>query len=124
MSEKRSFTPAQKAAVDRVRKCRTYDYYAILDIESTCTDGEVKRAYRKLALIMHPDKNSAPGADEAFKLVSKAFQILSDPKRSEFSIRPARIQILEAVEAGDSARDSAEQPREVEEAEADITDRK
>lgn len=77
----RSFTPAQKAAVDRVRKCRNHDYYAILDIEISCTDGEVKRAYRKLALIMHPDKNSAPGADEAFKLVSKAFQILSDPQK-------------------------------------------
>jgi DnaJ family protein B protein 12 len=63
----RSFTPAQKAAVERVRLCRTTDYYAILDIEKPSNDGEIRKAYRKLALIMHPDKNGAPGADEAFK---------------------------------------------------------
>ncbi|KAK9479911.1 hypothetical protein V1514DRAFT_326824 [Lipomyces japonicus] len=74
----RDYTPAQAAAVNRVRKCKHFEYYAILDIERTAEDGEIKRAYRKLALLMHPDKNGAPGADEAFKMVSKAFQILSD----------------------------------------------
>ncbi|ANB12940.1 Hlj1p [Sugiyamaella lignohabitans] len=77
----RSYTPAQMAAVTRVRKCRHTDYYAILDIESPSSDSEVRKSYRKLALIMHPDKNGAPGADEAFKLVSKAFQVLSDPDK-------------------------------------------
>ncbi|CAO3618235.1 unnamed protein product [Mucor hiemalis] len=38
-------------------------------------------AYRKQALQFHPDKNSAPGADEAFKLVAKAFDILSDSNK-------------------------------------------
>uniref|UniRef100_A0A060TD40 ARAD1B21340p n=1 Tax=Blastobotrys adeninivorans TaxID=409370 RepID=A0A060TD40_BLAAD len=76
--QNRDYTPAQMAAVNRVRKCRVTDYYAILDIESPSSEAEIRKAYRKLALIMHPDKNGAPGADEAFKMVSKAFQVLSD----------------------------------------------
>lgn len=63
----RDFTPEQKSAVDRVRKCKPTAYYEILDIETKASDGEVKKAYRRLALVMHPDKNGAPGADEAFK---------------------------------------------------------
>jgi DnaJ family protein B protein 12 len=63
----RNYTPAQEAAVNRVRRCKHTDYYAILDIEAPSSDGEIRKAYRKLALIMHPDKNGAPGADEAFK---------------------------------------------------------
>ncbi|KAL7270655.1 Chaperone protein dnaJ [Rhizina undulata] len=81
----RDYTPEQKAAVDRVRKCKATAYYDILDVKVEATDGEIKKAYRKLALIMHPDKNGAPGADEAFKLVSRSFQVLSDSqKRAAF----------------------------------------
>ncbi|ODV88926.1 hypothetical protein CANCADRAFT_57992 [Tortispora caseinolytica NRRL Y-17796] len=80
-NQSRSYTSAQKAAVERVRKCQHHEYYAILDVETSATDNDIKKAYRKLALIMHPDKNSAPGADEAFKMVSKAFQVLSDPQK-------------------------------------------
>ncbi|RPB05077.1 DnaJ-domain-containing protein [Choiromyces venosus 120613-1] len=81
----REYTPVQKAAVDRVRKCTSTAYYDILDIKVEATEGEIKKAYRKLALVMHPDKNGAPGADEAFKLISRAFQVLSDPdKRALF----------------------------------------
>ncbi|ODQ52888.1 DnaJ-domain-containing protein [Saitoella complicata NRRL Y-17804] len=76
--EQREFTSEQEAAVRRVRRCKATAYYEILDIKKEATDGEVKKAYRKLALQMHPDKNGAPGADEAFKMISKAFQVLSD----------------------------------------------
>ncbi|KAA8909822.1 hypothetical protein TRICI_004355 [Trichomonascus ciferrii] len=74
----RGYTPAQVKAVERVRKCKVTDYYAILDIEKPSSEAEIRKSYRKLALIMHPDKNCAPGADEAFKMISKAFQVLSD----------------------------------------------
>ncbi|KXS96063.1 hypothetical protein AC578_6390 [Pseudocercospora eumusae] len=87
-SSSRAFTVEQKAAVIRVRRCKPTDFYDILGLEasrSTCTDSEIKKAYRKLSLLTHPDKNGYPGADEAFKMVSRAFQVLSDAdKKSKY----------------------------------------
>ncbi|XP_031485226.1 chaperone protein dnaJ 49-like [Nymphaea colorata] len=70
------FTDEHAALVRQVT--RSKDYYEILGLEKTCSVEEVKKAYRKLSLKVHPDKNKAPGADEAFKIVSKAFKCLSD----------------------------------------------
>lgn len=56
----------------------TKDYYRILGVEKTSSAEEIKRAYKKLSLKVHPDKNKAPGSDEAFKKLSKAFMCLSD----------------------------------------------
>ncbi|GJR39197.1 chaperone protein DnaJ 49 [Tanacetum coccineum] len=65
--------------VELVRKIkRNTDYYEILGVEKTCTGEEIKKAYRKLSLKVHPDKNKAPGSEEAFKKVGKAFKCLSD----------------------------------------------
>ncbi|KAL0367720.1 UNVERIFIED_CONTAM: Chaperone protein dnaJ 49 [Sesamum radiatum] len=54
------------------------DYYSILGLERSCSVEEIRKAYRKLSLKVHPDKNKAPGSEEAFKKVSKAFKCLSD----------------------------------------------
>ncbi|KAK4405555.1 Chaperone protein dnaJ 49 [Sesamum angolense] len=65
--------------VHLVRQIKTKkDYYAILGVEKSCSVEEIRKAYRKLSLKVHPDKNKAPGAEEAFKKVSKAFKCLSD----------------------------------------------
>lgn len=66
-SETRSFTPEQKAEVIRIRKCSPTAFYEILAIEKTSSDGQIKKAYRKISLLTHPDKNGYAGADEAFK---------------------------------------------------------
>jgi DnaJ family protein B protein 12 len=63
----REYTSEQKSAVERIRKCKVTAYYEILAIEKEATDGQIKKAYHKLSLATHPDKNGAPGADEAFK---------------------------------------------------------
>lgn len=55
----------QPTCVFRVTKCK--DYYEILGVAKDCGEEELKKAYRKLALKLHPDKNHAPGATEAFK---------------------------------------------------------
>lgn len=65
----------------RVILARRKDYYAIFQVSRTAEHAEIKTSYRKLALRFHPDKNKAPEAEEAFKVVSNAFQCLSDPQK-------------------------------------------
>jgi len=54
------------------------DYYAILQINRSATVKDVKKAYRKWALINHPDKIQSPHANQKFKLLAEAYDILSD----------------------------------------------
>lgn len=59
-----------------------HDWYAILQVDRRCEDHDlIKKQYRKLALLLHPDKNRYPFADQAFKLVAEAWAVLSDARR-------------------------------------------
>ena len=54
------------------------DYYKILGVPRTANDDEIKKAYRKMALKYHPDKNKSPDAPDKFKDIAEAFEILKD----------------------------------------------
>lgn len=73
-------TPEQRALIKTILDAG-HDYYKILGVEKNADDDSIKKAYRKLALKLHPDKNKARGATDAFKQVSKAFSCLSDSEK-------------------------------------------
>ncbi|XP_043535061.1 dnaJ homolog subfamily B member 12a isoform X1 [Chiloscyllium plagiosum] len=81
----KNYTPDQFEAVKRIKKCK--DYYEILGLSKDATEEDLKKAYRKLALKFHPDKNQAPGATEAFKAIGNAYAVLSNPeKRKQYDL--------------------------------------
>ncbi|XP_060586084.1 dnaJ homolog subfamily B member 12-like isoform X1 [Ruditapes philippinarum] len=83
--KEKDYTEEQLTAVKRIKKCK--DYYEILCVEKDASEADLKKAYRKLALQMHPDKNKAPGATEAFKAVGNAFAVINDPaKRKKYDM--------------------------------------
>ena len=56
------------------------DYYAILGVGRKASEDELKKAYRKMALKYHPDKNKDPGAEDKFKEIAEAYDVLRDRK--------------------------------------------
>lgn len=59
------------------------DYYNVLGIQKGATEDEIKKAYRKQALRYHPDKNKSPKAEDKFKEIAEAYDVLSDPKKKD-----------------------------------------
>ena len=57
------------------------DYYDILGISKNTDEKEIKKAYRKLALKYHPDRNKSKDAEEKFKEISTAYAVLSNPEK-------------------------------------------
>ena len=57
------------------------DLYEVLGVSRDCSQEDVKRAFRKLAMEYHPDRNRADDAEERFKEVNRAYEVLSDPEK-------------------------------------------
>ncbi|KAJ3331526.1 hypothetical protein HDU76_002941 [Blyttiomyces sp. JEL0837] len=80
----RPFTQEQVDGIKRIKAVKAKgDLYGILGLEKGCSDADIKKAYRKLALQFHPDKCGAPGTDDAFKAIGHAFAVLGDEKKKE-----------------------------------------
>jgi len=64
------------------------DYYEILGVKRDANDKEIKRKFRQLALKYHPDKNKETKAEETFRSIAEAYDVLSDPaKRREYDLQ-------------------------------------
>jgi len=59
------------------------DFYEVLGVSKSASADEIKKAYRKLALQWHPDRNKAANAHEKFKEINEAYEVLSDPKKKQ-----------------------------------------
>lgn len=69
------------------------NYYDVLEINGNASDNEIRKAYRRLALIWHPDKNTENKelAEYEFKKISEAYEVLSDPKKKEIYDRYGKL---------------------------------
>src|SRR5687767_5283845 len=60
---------------------RQNDYYKTLGVDRKASQEDIKKAYRKLARQYHPDTNNDAGAEERFKQISEAYDVLGDPEK-------------------------------------------
>ncbi|XP_034476933.1 dnaJ homolog subfamily B member 6 isoform X2 [Drosophila innubila] len=84
------------------------DYYKVLDVARTATDGEVKKAYRKLALKWHPDKNpdNLEEANKRFRELSEAYEVLSDARKRRIYDARATLHKSSASSSANSSSSS------------------
>lgn len=59
------------------------DYYEVLELSKNASSEDIKKSYRKLAKKYHPDINKDPGAEEKFKEINEAYEVLSDPQKKQ-----------------------------------------
>ena len=79
----------RRRAVGAVAMARDPDYYKTLGVDKKASQDDIKKAYRKLARQYHPDTNKEPGAEERFKEVSEAYDVLVGPREAQ-EVRPRR----------------------------------
>src|SRR3712207_65975 len=76
------------------------DLYDVLGVARTASPEDIKKAFRRLAMQYHPDRNKEPGAEEKFKEVNQAYEVLSDPENRPASARSGHAGVTGGAGAG------------------------
>jgi len=66
----------QQAIVNQINSIPAHQFYELLGVAEDADESEIRNQYKKLALMVHPDKNKQPGADQAFKTIKRAFDAI------------------------------------------------
>src|SRR2546430_1856322 len=81
------------------------DYYKVLDVPKTATEAEIKKAYRRLAMKFHPDRNpNDKESEELFKEAKEACEVLTEPHKRAACDQSGHAGVEAASRAGGSAR--------------------
>lgn len=75
--------------------CKGKDAYSILGVTADCSQEQIRKHYKKIAVLVHPDKNKQAGAEEAFKVLRRAFELVGEPESRKTYDRS----LLEALNA-------------------------
>lgn len=87
------------------------NYYQVLGVQQTASHAEIKKAFRRLAVMYHPDKNPDPQAESIFKIINEAYDVLDDPiRRRNYDLALQGVSI-EVTESAPRHRDPAYRPR-------------
>ena len=81
------------------------DYYSVLGVARNASEEEIRRAFRRKAMEYHPDRNKNADAEEKFKEINEAYQVLSDAKKRGQYDRFGRAGVGNGAQAGGSPFD-------------------
>ncbi|XP_034549508.1 dnaJ homolog subfamily B member 9-like [Notolabrus celidotus] len=84
------------------------NYYKTLNVEPTASDSQIKKAFRKLAVKYHPDKNKSVDAEKTFREIAEAYKVLSDKEKRKLYDNAGHAAFLQEEEASYNSEDRHE----------------